>query len=204
MLIIALTGGIGAGKSTVEDLFRGYGIPIIDTDLIARDLLSNDPVVKQQAINYFGQEITRSNGEIDRGILRNRIFDDDQAREVLQSILHPLIHQQTLQQLKTLESTNAPYCIVVIPLLAESSRTYPQHRVLLVDSPEPLQIKRACARDQSTPELIAKIIASQANREQRLAIADDVIMNDGDLDSLRKKVDILHSQFCAITDHHNK
>jgi len=198
MLIIALTGGIGSGKSTVENMFQSYGIPIIDTDVIARELLTNNAAVKQETIDYFGEEIAQANGEIDRTKLRTLIFEDEEARNALQLILHPIINQQTKQQLKQLESSAAPYCIIIIPLLAESQYAYPQDRVLLIDSPETLQIKRASSRDQSTPDLIAKIIASQASREQRQAIADDIIMNDKDLSSLQKQVDILHKRYCSM------
>ncbi len=198
MFIIALTGGIGSGKSTVEKLFHSYGVPIIDTDVIAQELLSNNNSVKLETIKYFGSEIILQNGEIDRPKLRKRIFNEVSSRQALQKILHPRIHQQTLHQLDELRSSGTAYCIIVIPLLAESNHSYPQQRVLLIDSPESLQIKRARKRDRSTPELIAKIIASQASREQRQAIADDVILNDGDIDSLRNKVDILHKQYCTL------
>lgn len=198
MLIVALTGGIGSGKSTVEELFQSHGVPIIDTDIIARELLSNDNVVKLETIKYFGSEITLQNGEIDRPKLRKRIFNEESSRQALQKILHPRIHQQTLHQLNEIKSSGAAYCIIVVPLLAESNHSYPQQRVLLIDSPESLQIERASKRDQSTPELIAKIIASQADRKQRQTIADDIILNDGDIKSLRNKVDILHKQYCSL------
>ncbi len=199
MLVIALTGGIGSGKSTVENLFRSYGIPIIDTDVIARELLSDNSAIKKETINYFGQEITQENGEIDRSKLRTLIFDDEQKRNALQTILHPVIHQQTLRQLEQLENSDAPYCVIVIPLLAESNHKYPHHRVLLIDSPESLQIKRASTRDRSTPDQIKKIIASQASRKQRQTIADDVIENDGDLTLLRQKVNRLHEKYCSLS-----
>jgi len=195
MLIVALTGGIGSGKSTVTDYFQSHQVPIIDTDIIARDLLSNNNEVIQETIQYFGADITQADGKIDRAQLRERIFSDPSQRKTLQTILHPRIHQQTLHQLDNLGSTNTPYCILVVPLLAETNFTYPQNHILLVDSPESLQIERASKRDQSSPELIARIIASQASRSQRQAIADDVILNDKDLDSLRNKVDILHTQY---------
>jgi len=198
MLIVALTGGIGSGKSTVEELFQSHGVPIIDTDIIARELLSNDNVVKLETIKYFGSEITLQNGEIDRPKLRKRIFNEESSRQALQKILHPRIHQQTLHQLNKIKSSGAAYCIIVVPLLAESNHSYPQQRVLLIDSPESLQIERASKRDQSTPELIAKIIASQADRIQRQTIADDIILNDGDIKSLRNKVDKLHKQYCSL------
>ncbi len=204
MYIVALTGGIGSGKSTVTEWFQAYGIPVIDTDVIAREILSNNVAVQQETINYFGNDITLAGGEIDRIKLRELIFEDEAARKALQSILHPIIHQQTLQNLKQLERSDAPYCIIVIPLLVESEFTYPQHRVLLIDSPEALQIERVCSRDQSTAQQIQKIIARQASREQRQSIADDVILNDNDLSSLRSKIDVLHHQYCSLARQYSK
>ena len=199
--MIALTGGIGSGKSTIVDMFKTHHVPIIDTDIIARQLLNGDTPAKTETIAQFGKDITLPNGEIDRGKLRQRIFTDDAAREQLQSILHPRIYQQTLDEIEHLDQnkTSQPsYCLIVIPLLCESSRTYPHHRVLVIDSTEALQLERASRRDQCDPELIKKIIASQASREQRLAIADDVISNNGDLDTLQEAVAKLHQQYSEL------
>ena len=195
MLIVALTGGIGSGKSTVVEMFQAHGVPVIDTDVIARELLTQDTEQKAQTIAEFGDDIKQTNGDIDRRQLRQRIFSDESARQKLQAILHPAIHQQVLSQIKKLA---APYCIIVIPLLAESRLTYPQHRVLVIDSTRTMQIQRASQRDHCDPALIEKIIESQASPEQRLAIADDVMTNNGDLTDLQREVDKCHELYTRL------
>jgi len=199
MLIIALTGGIGSGKSTVVDMFKVYHIPVIDTDIIARQLLSEDVSIQLETISQFGNDILTPSGEINRSRLRQRIFADVKDREKLQAILHPRIHQQALIQVQQqLASTKASYTLIVIPLLTESRQEYPQHRVLLIDSSEALQIERSSRRDHCSSELIKKILATQATREQRQAIADDVITNNDDLSSLQTAVDKLHKLYSAL------
>ena len=197
MLIVAITGGIGCGKSTVVDRFKTHGVPVIDTDIIARQLLDEDTAQKAQTIALFGEDITLTNGDIDRNRLRQRIFSDEEAKQKLQDILHPEIHNRVLQQI---QSMDAPYCLVVIPLLAESKQVYPQHRVLVIECSEQLQIQRASQRDNCPPDLIKKIITSQASAEQRRAIADDVLTNNSDLATLKKDVDKLHELYLSLAN----
>jgi dephospho-CoA kinase len=192
MLVIAMTGGIGAGKSTAVDLFKQYGVPVIDTDIIARQLVENDQVVLKEIASQFGTEILDENQNLDRARLRQIIFNDEHKRELLQNILHPRIHKQVLESLQSLQSE---YCIIVIPLLAETKHEYPYDRVLLIDADEATQVERTMKRDNNSKALIDKILSAQASREQRRAIADDIIDNSGTIEELQLQVAALHKQY---------
>ncbi len=196
MLIIAVTGGIGAGKSTAVDMFRKYNVPVIDTDIIARKLVDNDPSILQAMTKAFGEIILDEKKNLDRAQLRKIIFNDEQKRKALQDILHPRIHQQVLSDL---ESLQANYCIIVIPLLVESVQDYPFDRVLLVDADEQVQIDRAAQRDNNSAALIQKIMSAQASREERRAAADDIIDNNGPLSDLQEQVADLHSKYLKLS-----
>ena len=175
MLTIGLTGGLASGKSTVAARFAARGVPILDTDLIARELVEPGLPALQQIRDAFGPSALTAQGQLDRTWLRQQVFADPSQRQRLETLLHPLIHQEVVSRLPTLQGA---YCIIVIPLLLECAQTYPIDRILLVDVPEPLQYQRAAARDGLSPPLIAAILGSQATRAQRLAVADDVIVND--------------------------
>jgi len=194
MLIIAITGGIGAGKSATVDMFKQHGVPIIDTDIIARELVDSDPAILEAITTEFGNEVLNNNNELDRAKLREIIFNDDSKRDALQNILHPRIHQQVLQDIQSL---NSEYCIIVIPLLVESKHAYPYDRVLLIDANESTQLQRASKRDNNNKKLIQKIMAAQASRDQRHAVADDIIDNNGSLAELQEQVDSLHSKYLS-------
>jgi dephospho-CoA kinase len=199
MLIIVITGGIGSGKSTAVDMFRQYNVPIIDTDVIARQLVNSDPEILKNITEEFGQDILNNQQELDREKLREIVFNDEHQRQKLQNILHPKIHQQVLEEL---DSISSDYCILVIPLLAETQaeagQRYPYDRVLLIDADEATQLERAAKRDASSKALIQKIIAAQASREKRRALADDVIDNNGTLDELQQQVDALHRHYSRL------
>ena len=196
MLIIAITGGIGAGKSTAVDMFRKYNVPIIDTDVIARELVDNDPSILQAMTKAFGEIILDEKKNLDRAQLRKIIFNDEQQRKTLQDILHPRIHQQVLSDI---ESLQASYCIIVIPLLVESAQDYPYDQVLLIDADEQVQIDRAAQRDNNSTALIRKIMSAQASREERRAAADDIIDNNGPLSDLQEQVADLHSKYLKLS-----
>lgn len=196
MLIIAITGGIGAGKSTAVDMFRKYNVPVIDTDIIARKLVDNDPSILQAMTKAFGEIILDEKKNLDRAQLRKIIFNDEQKRKTLQDILHPRIHQQVLSDL---ESLQASYCIIVIPLLVESTQDYPYDRVLLIDADEQTQIDRATQRDNNSTALIQKIMSAQASREERRAAADDIIDNNGPLSDLQEQVTDLHNKYLKLS-----
>ena len=195
MLVIAVTGGIGAGKSTAVDMFKQYGVPVIDTDIIARQLVDSDPDVLSAIIKEFGNDILNDQHGLDRSKLRQIVFNDQHKREVLQDILHPRIHAQVLKDLKLI---NANYCILVIPLLAESKHSYPYDRVLLIDADETVQLERTSKRDNSSKALIEKIMSAQASREERRALADDIIDNNGTLEELQSQVNALHEHYLKL------
>ena len=163
MLKVGLTGGIGSGKSTAAQRFEELGVPIVDADIIARNVVEPGKPALEEVITAFGAKVVNSDGELDRTELRKIVFENEEHKALLESILHPRIYDEILQQLDQL---SAPYCIVVIPLLAESKRIYPLDRVLVIDLPHALQLERTSARDQQSEEKIDKIIQSQSSREQ--------------------------------------
>ncbi|MFP3874714.1 MAG: dephospho-CoA kinase [Thiohalophilus sp.] len=195
MLIVALTGGIGSGKSTVADAFARRGVPIIDTDLIARELVAPGQPALAQIAAHFGDGVLRSDGRLDRGALRAVVFADPAQRRALEQILHPRIRDEVRRRLDGLPG---PYCLVVIPLLAETG-DYPfVDRVLLVEADEETRIRRTMARDQLSREQVAQILASQGSREQRRALADDLVDNSRDLEQLEQQIDTLHEKYLAL------
>lgn len=197
MLIVGLTGGIGSGKSTVADFFAELGVPIIDTDVIARTVVAPGTKALDQIVAQLGSSLLNDDGSLNRANLRELIFDAPEKRTWLESLLHPLIRAETQRQVT--QVADAPYAIVVIPLLTE---TWPHpliERVLVVDCPESAQLERAQARDQDSAERITKIIQQQASRTERLALADDVITNDQDLDHLRQQTKNMHEKYLDIT-----
>ena len=185
MLVIGLTGGIGSGKSTIAELFATLGVPIIDMDQIARQIVEPGQPALAEITREFGSNILDSEGRLDRRRLRELIFDSEDKRHRLEAILHPLIRQETKNRLADL---NAAYCIVVIPLLLESQQQSLVDRILVVDVPESLQISRTMQRDDISAAAVEKILASQTDRQTRLAAADDVIDNAGDLTEVRMRV----------------
>ena len=203
MLVIALTGGIGSGKTTVSEIFKSKNIPIIDTDIIARQIVEKDKPAYYEIIKIFGEKIVDKDKNIDRQALRELIFSSKQKRTHLESILHPLIWNEVVSQLELIKSSSAmpPYCIVVVPLLLENtSKTKPVtfDRILVVDVKEETQIERTKKRDRSDDLIIKNIIKNQVTRQARTDAADDIILNTGDLDSLNKKVDNLHQQYITL------
>ena len=195
MLKIGLTGGIGSGKSTAAEQFLKLGAPVIDADVIAREIVEPEKPAFEAVIAAFGDQVVGEDGRLDRKALRNIVFADPEQKSRLESILHPQIHTEILHQL---EQTAYPYCVVVIPLLAESKRNYPLDRILVVDLPEKLQIARTSTRDKESAKHVEQIIQSQASRQQRLSIADDVIENSGTPATLLKNIDALHQKYLEL------
>jgi dephospho-CoA kinase len=197
MLIIGLTGGIGSGKSTVAHHFETLGIPVIDADVITRDLVAPGQPALQEIIQQFGSEFILPNGELDRARLRQRVFDNTEARKNLETILHPRAHTEAQRLIAACQSATpqAPYVILSAPLLIESGWTDLVQRVLVVDSSRENQVQRTRQRDGLSVEQINHIIDSQTDRHTRLAAANDVINNNGNLDALIQQVDTLHQKY---------
>jgi len=195
-LSIGLTGGIASGKSTVADMFADLGATIIDTDLIAREVVEPGRPALDEIRKAFGDDVFTGNGSLDRKAMRAIIFADPTKRQLLESILHPRIRQEASDQAAR---AKGPYQIVVVPLLVESPMRTSMDRIVVVDCDEKVQLARLLARDAESPEQAQRIIDAQASRADRLAIADDVITNDGDLDETRQQVEWLHARYLAET-----
>jgi dephospho-CoA kinase len=196
MFKVGLTGGIGSGKSTVADCFASLGVPVIDTDLIARELTAPGGGAIGAIRADFGETILLADGSLDRAALRRRVFADATARRRLEAILHPRIRQVVGQALARLA---APYVLIVIPLLVEAGAYRDVlNRVLVVDCPEAVQIERVMARNGLAVEEVQSILAAQASRSERLAAADDVIVNTSSPESLRSEVAALHQRYLAL------
>ncbi|MHB1188152.1 dephospho-CoA kinase [Thiobacillus sp.] len=196
MFTVGLTGGIGSGKSTVSDCFAAHGVPVIDTDVIARQLSVPGGEVLDAIRAVFGATVIQPDGALDRAALRRRVFADAKARHQLEAILHPRIRQEVEQTLATLA---APYALIVIPLLAETGGYRDVlNRVLVIDCPEELQIARVMARSGLAQDEVKAILAAQAGRAERLAVADDVIMNTASQEALCAEVALLHRRYLAL------
>lgn len=192
MLVIGLTGGIGSGKSTVAELFARRGAPIIDTDLIARELVEPGQAALAEIRSAFGDQVLDARGHLDRRRLRSIVFNDEAQRRRLEAILHPRIYASVRERIAGLR---APYCIVVIPLLVETGGEEFVDRVLVVDVPPQLQQRRTQARDGLSDAEAQAILASQADRPRRLAAADDVIENSGEPAALDSQVAALDEEY---------
>jgi len=194
---VALTGGIASGKSTVTDMFAALGVPIIDTDVIARELVQPGQPALDEIRNRFGNEVIDDTGNLDRRTLRSMVFADENARLDLEAILHPRIGAETRRQA---DAAEGPYQIIVVPLLVGSPLTQFVDRVLVIDCDEELQLQRLLARDTETVEQARRILSAQASREARLAIADDVISNNRGLDETQRQVRELDKTFRHLAD----
>ena len=194
-LVVGLTGGIASGKTTVSDLFAEHGVTVIDADVIARQVVEPGTDGLSRLAQLAGEDILNSDGELDRARLRDKIFADKALRASVESLLHPLIRERMNEQV---HEVNAEYCIMAIPLLVESGRHTHMDRVLVVDVPETVQRERLMARDGSTPEQVEAILLAQASRQERLAIADDVIDNSGSLAELEQAVSALHRRYLKM------
>lgn len=197
---VALTGGIASGKTAVSDRFAALGAAVIDTDIIAREVVAPGTDGLKAVTAQFGEAMLQPDGQLDRRALRERIFSDPVARQALEAITHPRIRQILEARLADIE---APYAIVVIPLLLETGWMERFDRILVVDAPEALQRQRLMARDALSAEEAQQILQAQASREARLAVADDVITNSGDIAELNKQIEQLHRQFCQFASNYD-
>ena len=194
MFTIGLTGGIGSGKSTVASIFKALGVPVFDTDAIARQLVASGEPALTEIIQVFGEDIVDTDGKLDREKLKHRVFNNQRDKQKLEAILHPRIREALLVKIK---DCSASYCIAVIPLLVEQQWQQLVDRVLVVDTNEDTQVRRTKQRDNMPESLVRSIIGSQVNRETRLAAADDVIDNSRDSDLL-DEVHQLHKKYLAM------
>lgn len=195
-LIIGVTGGIGSGKTAATDAFAALGITVVDADLVAREVVQPGQPALAAIAAHFGHQILLCDGTLDRKALRETIFRDPAAKQWLEGLLHPLIRQQIQLHL---QHSNSPYTLLSSPLLLETDQQTLCQRVLVIDAPETLQLARSMARDNSTADTIRAIMASQLDRQQRLAKADDVIVNDGDLISLHHAVERMHQTYLDLS-----
>lgn len=195
---IGLTGGVASGKSVVAGLFGDLGIQVIDADVAARDAVARDSEGLAAVVAVFGSGILTSAGELDRPAMRRRVFRDDDARRRLEAIVHPRVRDALQAQAA---GARGPYALVAIPLLAEGGgrAAYPWlDRILVVDAPPDVQHARLLQRDSVDAALATRMLAAQADRRARLAIADDILVNAGALDALRPHVAALDAQFRAL------
>ena len=192
---VALTGGIGSGKSTVADNFSRLGITVVDADIIARQVVEPGQPALSIISEHFGPEILLPDGTLNRRVLRERIFSSPAEKQWLNALLHPLIHQRTQTEINQALS---PYVLWVVPLLVENNLQQKADRVLVVDVSPEVQIARTIARDKVSREHAQQIIAAQATREARLNAADDVINNDGAPEKVAAHVDRLHRQYLEL------
>lgn len=194
-LRIGLTGGIGSGKTTASNHFASLGVPIIDTDLLARELVEPGMPALTEIALQFGDDILNPDGTLNRQVLRSKAFAADGSRRLLEDILHPRIRE--LAEARA-AATTAPYCIIVIPLLVETPYPIAVDRVLLIDADEADQIRWVKQRDGLSDEEIRRILASQAARSERVKAADDIVLNRGDLPSLFRELDALHAKYLRL------
>jgi dephospho-CoA kinase len=194
-LLIGLTGGIASGKSTVAQRFFDLGVPVIDADVAARDVVAPGKPGLETVINRFGTQVIAENGELDRRALRDLVFSDPAARRDLEAILHPLIRAEMD---RGAAGAVGPYIVMAIPLLIEGGSRDRVDRVLVVDVDEAVQLERVMARDHSSLEQARAILAAQVPRTARLAAADDVLSNGGTVTELRQGVDRLHQQYLRL------
>jgi dephospho-CoA kinase len=197
-LRIALTGGIASGKTAVANMFADLGVPVLDTDQIARDVVEPGTPALAEVVAKFGAGILDASGRLNRQQLRQRVFADPQLRHELEAILHPAIRAELALRSA---AADGPYQMHVIPLLVETGRAAQYQRVLVVDCPPEEQIRRLVARDGSSLEEAQRILQAQASREQRLDVASDVIVNTGTVDDLRQFVLTLHDNYRLLAEH---
>lgn len=195
MLRIGLTGGIASGKSAASDCFSVRGIPVIDADVVSREVVKAGTPAIQEIEAAFGKRFIRPDGSLDRRLVRSLIFSDPQKRNELEAILHPRIKEAMLSRLARI---SAPYCILAIPLLIEADQRDLVDRVLVIDAPRAIQIKRLMQRDQISQDEAEAILNTQLDRDTRVKFADDLIVNDGSRADLEAAIEGLHQKYLSL------
>ncbi|MDG1024707.1 MAG: dephospho-CoA kinase [Gammaproteobacteria bacterium] len=194
--VIGLTGGIGSGKSAAAEIFRSFGVQVVNTDELAREVVEQGQPALTKIAEHFGRNILSTEGVLDRATLRKIVFSNPAAKSWLEALLHPLI-AKLLQE--RLAEANSPYSILESPLLFETEQYKFVNRVLVVDVSEETQLSRAMARDGSSEAVIRSIITSQIDRDERILRADDVVSNDGSLEQLQANIKSLHTHYQGIS-----
>ena len=195
--VVGLTGGIGSGKTVVSDYFIEMGVSVIDTDVIARTVVApGQPTLKQLA-DVFGEQILQENGELDRAALRTLAFSSEQNKAQLDAITHPAIRLETFKQISNTES---PYCVVVVPLLVAGSEfALLMQRTLVVIADHDTKVARVMKRNEITQEEVERIMRTQISDEERMAFADDVIVNDGTIEEAQHEAKLLHRKYLDLS-----
>ncbi|MCS3466311.1 dephospho-CoA kinase [Pseudomonas sp. JUb42] len=193
--ILGLTGGIGSGKSAAAQHFIDLGVHLVDADNAARWVVEPGRPALARIVEHFGDSVLQVDGSLNRGALRGLIFQDAEQRRWLEALLHPLIGEEIASYLARAQS---PYAILVSPLLVESGQSRMTQRILVIDVPEALQIQRTMQRDGSSAEQVQAILKAQADREERLRHADDVLVNDRDHAWLQQEVERLHHFYLTL------
>lgn len=196
MPVIGLTGGIASGKTTISDLFAALKIPIVDTDIISRALLDKNKPGYENILSKLGNQILLENGDINRPMLRQLVFNDSELKQWLEAMMHPLIYHTASNQVN--QHIRTPYIILVVPLLFESKFTSLIDRALVVDCSRRTQLKRLTTRDDIDESLANKMLDQQWSNTERLALADDVIHNNED-ENLLQQINRLHQQYLKIS-----
>lgn len=198
--IIGVTGGIASGKSTVAAMFAELGIPWVDADLVARDIVAPGEPALDAIVARYGNSLLDAHGELQRRALRDIVFADDGERAWLESVTHPRIRQRLRERLEAIRQGAAPYGLLVSPLLFETDQVSLVDRRLVIDVPETLQVARTQARDEVSEAQAHAILAAQMPRQERLALADDVIENHGDMTALKAQVAELDARYRQLFD----
>lgn len=193
--VLGLTGGIASGKSAAAQRFAELGVHVVDADQASRWVVEPGRPALEALVERYGAALLQADGSLDRGALRKVIFEDAQERRWVEALLHPLIAEEIAQ---SLASATSPYAVFVSPLMVESGQYRITQRLLVVDAPEAVRVARTLLRDHTTPEQVQAILKAQASREQRLALADDVLVNDRDLAWLHSEVERLHTFYLTL------
>lgn len=197
MLRVGITGGIGSGKTSVADSFAELGVPVIDSDVIARLLLVPGEDAYKQVVDKFGESIVLEDRSIDRSRLRDLVFSDKNNRELIENILHPEVRKKITSDVSKLQS---PYCIVVVPLLIETDFINLVDRILVVDADEDIRINRVMERDNMSRKDVVKIINSQSTNQAKLEVADDILDNNSNKKAIAQQVGELHKKYLSLSD----
>ncbi len=194
-MIVGLTGGIGSGKSVAGDFFIELGIDVIDADHVSKNILDDNESAKKLFLEHFGEKFIDKSNNIDRALLREEIFKNEDKKEALESIIHPLVREEIFN---FIENSNSVYKIIMVPLIYETNSQDFYDKIVVVDCKEENQIIRASKRDNKTKNDIINIMKNQASSDERMSIADEVIKNDSSLDDLKKQVIKVHQKLLGI------